>query len=201
MKKTKILLSGILLFNLLSSTSIVNALSVDKTTKSSVVFVPGSLTLDTEPADFIFPNIKLSNAVSKTILGNTGKVYPLAITDLRGTEVGYKLTVQASIMTAVTGEKLKGNNIGITVPTPTTTAINTQMPVKPSGPIFADAQDINGVPIPTTVMTANQGTKQGLNTWAINFKDSDISLNILPGEALAKPYSTDIIWTLIDSST
>lgn len=168
-------------------------------TPVDVNFASGLLTLDAVPNPFNFGTLAISDEVVTANLVSTN-TYSAGITDLRGSEAGYVLTVQAEPLTAFNGAKLDGSNI--TLDDGTAIFVGTEQgsataPVVNQA-ITADTLDLNGDPVPTAVATAANNTTEGLQSWSIAWTGNNINLIVNPTEAQAVSYQTNLVWTLSD---
>lgn len=171
---------------------------------TSSVTTQAAFTFDSVPANFNFGNVTYpANApVSRSLTSGT---YNLQVTDTRSFIFtnGYRVTVTAPKLTGTnnpTKNVMKGNNIrlqagllsqigGILGLAPTITS-----------DFYADAVDINGNSIATTVLLAPRGTILiGLLTWVAQWPPLNITFNMSTREANVDLYTTTITWTLYDA--
>lgn len=176
-------------------------------TDASATFTAGALTLNSVPGNFQFGTVPISNAVQKiAVNGGTG-ISKTQITDLRGTTKGYRLTVQADVMTSNTDStvKLNGNNITLENALAEFTGNpTTDQSVKDAKPnvkatIFADQLGTDNATVPAEVVTAVG--EQGQYTWDTKWNNSDINLTVQPSEVTASAYHTTLNWVLSDIPT
>lgn len=168
-------------------------------TRASVNFRSGNLILERVPKEFAFGTLPISSQPQSATL-SPKEVYTVAITDLRGTAGGYRLTAQAKPLTSYSGDTFNGNNI--TASAPKTEFIGENQgeatpPVVEESAIL-DALDANNESVPSLIATAKAGTTEGVLSWGINYTGDNIQLSVAPTEAKATEYYTNIVWTLND---
>ncbi|MGL5042517.1 MAG: WxL domain-containing protein [Culicoidibacterales bacterium] len=180
---------------------VTNVQAEDQTGKTgvTVTFGQGELILNQVPEIFDFGILPISTAtVVRSLPREEKKEYNLVVTDTRGSETGYSVSVRTERLSAKE-VKLQGNNISLIKPEvrQLTDSIHSKAPVV-RDEFFADAVDGEGNAVPTVISTARNFTPEGSLTWQAGWAADHIRLIVQPGEASALSYYTTIVWTLSD---
>lgn len=169
-------------------------------TQADANFEAGRLVLNRVPDKFDFGTLPIStDTVTKPLPKD--EQYSLVVTDTRGRENGYRVTVSVPAMTSLDGEhSLKGNNILLIDPkvTPLGEFEQTSAPTA-NNKFYADSVDEEGEPLPTEILIAKNDTDEGLLAWQTAWAGNNIRFSVQPGEAQSRLYRTNIMWTLSDA--
>ena len=195
MIKTKKLINKAFIISImvlaLMSMSVLQPLYADSTedTTATIGFTDGGITMVSVPA-FDFGLQSISTGVTEYNPTNT--MDPIRVSDLRGSLLGWELSVTLSpFKNSIEAElpTLKGAYINI----------NTTMFTPVNGEVGEAPTAVSNIQVTadnTQFSVASAGSYTGKGTWEMNLSPANVKLVVLPGSAYVGNNTADLTWTL-----